>query len=69
MRTALLATLLLVGMGSIACTKAPAPRELVERQVNQRLDRQLHSTLQKLLGSKTAQVDASMASAGFLTRR
>jgi hypothetical protein len=55
----------------LACTQAShsASRTLVERQVNQRLDRQLHSTLNKLLATQTAQVDASMVGAGLITRR
>jgi hypothetical protein len=71
MRTALLAAFAtFLFAASLACTKPtrPASRELVERQVNERLDRQLHATLQKLLSNQTARLDGA-SGAGLLTAR
>ena len=72
MRTALFAALAVVLVAPLAAflqsSRTPS-RAQIEREVNQRLDRQLHVTLQKLIANQTARLDASSSADSLLTRR
>ncbi len=70
MRFTLLAATLFTA--SIACAKsAPKvePHQVAERQVNERLDRQLHATLKKLIATQTQTASTELPTAGLLTQR
>lgn len=73
MRVALLIATVFTAMLAIASYKSapkPTARQLVERQVNQRIDRQLHATLQKLaFEAKTQTAALDLPAVDLLTAR